>query len=189
MSPPCAALDCLFLREGTRRPSRGSLRSGTAADDAVVGSQNLRWDLCLTMYLQRPPRERVTERHFLSRTETKGYSTEVEGEARATVTPVQGFPEAQEDGSVQMAPVTAQLQDGHVPLLDVGVRLCFVVLQVKGSNWQEWTSRQVYTEHKRIFKRVDSLITRGKTHNTVNTHTLVCGLFKTQLFCRWQNYF
>lgn len=39
-----------------------------------------------------------------------------------------------------MAPVAAQLQDGHVPLLNVGVRLCLVVLQVKGSNWQESTS-------------------------------------------------
>lgn len=50
--------------------------------------------------------------------------------------PVEGFPKAQEDGPVQMAPVAAQLQDGHVPLLHVGVRLCLVILQMKGSNWR-----------------------------------------------------
>lgn len=60
---------------------------------------------------------------------------EDEDEAGRAVTPVEGFPEAQEDGPVQMAPVAAQLQDSHVPLLNVGVRLCLVVLQVKSSNW------------------------------------------------------
>lgn len=49
---------------------------------------------------------------------------------------VEGFPKAQEDGPVQMAPVAAQLQDGHIPLLNVGVCLCLVVLQMKGSNWR-----------------------------------------------------
>lgn len=40
-----------------------------------------------------------------------------------------------------MAPVAAQLQDGHVPLLHVGVRLCLVILQMKGSNWRGNTHR------------------------------------------------
>lgn len=35
-----------------------------------------------------------------------------------------------------MAPVAAELQDGHVPLLNIGVRLRFVILQMKGSNWR-----------------------------------------------------
>lgn len=50
--------------------------------------------------------------------------------------PVQGFPKAQEDGPVQMAPVAAQLQHGHVPLLHVGVSLRLVILQMKGSDWR-----------------------------------------------------
>lgn len=48
---------------------------------------------------------------------------------------VESFPKAQEYGSVQVAPVAAELQDGHVPLLNIGVCLSFVVLQVKGPNW------------------------------------------------------
>lgn len=48
--------------------------------------------------------------------------------------PVEGFPKAQEDRPVQMAPVAAELQDGHVPLLNIGVRLRLVILQMKGSN-------------------------------------------------------
>lgn len=55
---------------------------------------------------------------------------------------VEGFPEAQEDGPVQMASVAAQLQDGHIPLLHVGVCLCLVVLQMKGSNFGEDVDRR-----------------------------------------------
>lgn len=58
-------------------------------------------------------------------------------DGRKQIGPVQSFPKAQEHRSVQVAPVAAQLQHGHVPLLHVGVRLRLVVLQVKGSNWEE----------------------------------------------------
>lgn len=47
------ALDCLFLREASSAIKRLTESSRTAGDDAVVGSQNLRWDLCLTMYLRK----------------------------------------------------------------------------------------------------------------------------------------
>lgn len=58
---------------------------------------------------------------------------------------VQSFPKAQEHGPVQVAPVAAELQDGHVPFLNVGVCLSFVVLQMKGPNWSG-TQRQMTSE-------------------------------------------
>lgn len=54
-SPATAGvLDRLFLREASSAIQRLTGSSGTAGDDAEVASQNLRWDLCLTMYLRQP---------------------------------------------------------------------------------------------------------------------------------------
>lgn len=72
--------------------------------------------------------------------------------------PVEGFPKAQEDRPVQMAPVAAQLQDGHVPLLHVGVCLCLIILQVKGSNWRRNAHAHTHTDEFGL--RVEVLSTR-----------------------------
>lgn len=71
--------------------------------------------------------------------------------------PVEGFPKAQEDRPVQMAPVAAQLQDGHVPLLNVRVSLCLVILQMKGSNWRGNMYAHIHIDLYRLRAKVNKL--------------------------------
>lgn len=55
-------------------------------------------------------------------------------------TPVEGLPELQEHGPVEMALVVAQLQHGHIPLLHIGVHLLLVILQMEGSDCRVTTT-------------------------------------------------
>lgn len=55
---------------------------------------------------------------------------------------VKGFPKAQEDGPVQVAPVAAQLQHRHIPLLHIWVRLGLIIFQMKSSNFSKYVDRR-----------------------------------------------
>lgn len=55
---------------------------------------------------------------------------------------VKGFPKAQKNGAVQVAPVAAQLQHRHIPLLHIWVRFGLIVFQMKSSNFGKYVNRR-----------------------------------------------
>lgn len=73
---------------------------------------------------------------------------------------VKSFPKAQEHGPVQVAPVAAELQHGHVPFLNVGVCLGLVILQMKSPNCRG-TGRQINFE-----RPLNSLVTKVANRTT-----------------------
>lgn len=104
----------------------GKLGNGRTEEERPP--QNLRCDLCFTMYLKNRGETPVSAgcAGFTHLWSTHKHKHRL----------VKSFPEAQEHGPVQVAPVAAQLQHGHVPFLNVGVCLGLVVLQMKSPNWK-----------------------------------------------------
>lgn len=132
------------------RNMAGKLGNGRAEEEGPP--QNLRCDLCLTMYLENRAETPVSAggTGFTHLWSTHKHQHRL----------VKRFPKAQEHGPVQVAPVAAELQHGHVPFLNVGVRLGLVVLQMKGPNWRG-TRRQINLE-----RTLNSLVTKVANRTT-----------------------